>query len=140
MSYATIVFVIILSINLILFLGGSPDVNSPMLAIARNVYGGSTIDVNQLINLDVIRNAAIMAGVVWVISSLLSVGSSITGYTSMHTMTVLALAIFITFVGLPNFQNMGFPVVNGINVISYVLYTVFGAMFILAIVGLVRGE
>lgn len=141
MSYAVLTLCIVFMINMGLFLAGSPEVNSPMLGFTKALFTSDyNVDWSSLIpDSSSILTKLIMIGtitaLVLVVSNMMNPTASLTGnFNTFHVMTVLAMAVFITFLAVPNFAAMGFP-----DMVSTVIQAVFGFMVVLSIFGLMKG-
>ena len=137
MTIATNLLLIILGINLMLFIFGSPENNSPMLAILKAVFTGS-VDWTYL--LSTIGYAAtiyitlmgfvILAGIATGTNYLTTGG----GFGSILTLQIIAIAIFSFLCLMPNFSTFGFP-----DMIGYVLNIFFGGLITVTVISLLRG-
>jgi hypothetical protein len=61
--------------------------------------------------------------------------SSGSQFNAVHTLTIIAIALFISFASVPNFSVMGFP-----SQLSDMLTMIFGFFVILSVWGIFKGE
>jgi hypothetical protein len=54
---------------------------------------------------------------------------------SYHVLTIISLSLFISLALFPNFSAMGFP-----PMVDTILYSFFGLMIVLSILGFLKGE
>lgn len=136
MSYAVLTLCIVFMVNLFLFLAGSPEVNSPMLAILSGVSSGSyNIDWTQFFTLTRLIQITAVTAIILVVSNLMNPTASLTGnFNTFHVMTVLAISVFISFLAVPNFGAMGIP-----EPANTVIQVFFGFLVVLSMFGLFKG-
>ena len=136
MSYATFTLTIVLFINLALFLAGSPEVNSPMLGLVKGIATGDfNINWGSFFSISKLLQIGVVTALVLAVSAALSPASVLTGsFATFHTLTVISVAIFISFLAIPNFSVMGFP-----YPLDFVVNVIFGFMVLLSIFGLMKG-
>jgi hypothetical protein len=137
MSIATNLLIMILGINLMLFVFGNPEVNSPMLAILKGIFTGN-IDWSYLIY-TIGKNAWIFLALIGVITtvSYLTGANPLTGgggYGSILTLQIIGLAIASSLFLMPNFSTFGFPAM-----IEYILNIIFGGFITVTVISLLRG-
>lgn len=134
MSYASMFLMVALFINIFIFLAGQPMANSPMIGFMMSIYSGSP-NWGMLLNTNLLWLGAICAAV-GIVSIWISPMSALTGnFSTVHVMTIMAMALFITLFAIPNFSVFGFP-----YPIGELINTIFGAMIMLSIMGFLRGE
>lgn len=146
MSIATNLLLIILGINLMLFIFGSPEINSPMLAVIKAIFTGDT-DWTYLLNtigysagvyillMGFVALASLATG-----SLGLSVGGS--GQGAVMVLQIIAIAIFAALVLMPNFAAFGFPsALDPTNPypILEIIQIVFGGLVSVTVISLLRG-
>lgn len=137
MSYATLVLCIVLMLNLILFLVGSPEVNSPMLGVLKAIITGNwNINWSVFFTYEKLIMIGAIVLIIALVSSLISPASTLTGsFATFHTLNVIAISLFITFLSFPNFSIMNIP-----EPLSTIMNVMFGFLLVVAIIGLLRGE
>ena len=137
MGLATNLLIIILGINLMLFIFGNPENNSPMLAIVKAIFTG---DVDWLYLFQTIGSNLLVYGTLMGIitaAAFVTGGNPLTGgggYGSAVAMQIIAIATFSALVLFPNFSTFGFP-----TLVEYILNIVFGGLVTVATIGLLRG-
>jgi hypothetical protein len=137
MSYASMALTIAVVLNLGLFLAGSPEVNSPALALLKGLITGNFETV--LSSIFTLRNTAIIGVVALVafgISSAMSPASVLLGSNAtQHALTILAIGIFASLFLMPNIGAMAIP-----EPVATIIEVFLGFIAVLAIFGLLRGE
>lgn len=142
MSIATNLLLIMLSINLMLFVFGNPENNSPMLASIKTIYQMTTGSgdwitfFNSYATLGNLTIFGILMGVV-LLGALATGANWITtggGYGAILTLQVLAIAIFVPLMLMPNFSTFGFP-----TMIEYVLDIIFGGLITVTVISMLKG-
>lgn len=135
MSFATTVLCILFAVNLLFFLAGEPEVNSPMLAILKAFFYGGEVDWGELIKgWFTLQNLAI-TGVLILSVEFLSPPLVSGGFGATHVPLIFAIAIFVILFLIPNFGAIGFPFP-----VDMIIYLIFGFMGVLSIFGILRGE
>jgi len=126
---------------MVLFLAGSPEVNSPMLGLLKALGGsGGNINWSFLIpSADDLLTKLIMIGsitaLVLVVSNMMNPTASLTGnFNTYHVMTVIALSMFITFLAIPNISAMGMP-----EPLGTIISVFIGFLIVLSIFGMLKG-
>jgi hypothetical protein len=137
MSIATNLLMIILGINLMLFVFGNPENNSPMLAILKAIFT-SDVDWNYVI-WTIGRNAWIFGTLIGIIAvtSYLTGANPLTGgggYGAILTLQIIGISVVSSLVLMPNFSTFGFPAM-----IEYILNIIFGGWITVTIISLLRG-
>jgi hypothetical protein len=137
MSIATNLLLIVLGINLMLFIFGSPENNSPMLAILKAVFTGS-VDWTYLFSTIGYAAAVYLTLMGFVILAGIATGTNYLttggGQGSVVALQIVAIAIFSSLCLMPNFSTFGFP-----TMIEYVLNIFFGGMITVTVISLLRG-
>lgn len=142
MSYATLALTIALFVNLFVFLAGQPQANAPMIGLLQAVISHDLKTIqwdylfleSTLIKIGVI--AILVRGISWMLSfspAQILPGSS--SFGAVHTLSVIAIAMFAVFFATPDFAFMGLP-----TTINLIVQVFFGFIIVLALVGLYRGE
>jgi hypothetical protein len=146
MSIATNLLLIVLGINLMLFIFGSSETNSPMIATIKNIFTGDT-DWTYL--LDTIGYSAsvylLLMGFIFLASLFtgsvgLSTGGS--GQGAVMVLQIIAIAIFAALALMPNFAALGFPsALDPTNPypILEIIQIVFGSLITVTVISLLRG-
>jgi len=143
MSWAGITLTIVLMVNLLLFLGCmrpedcSGEVNSPMLGLLKGVITGNfAIDWGAFFTIAKLIQIVAIIGVVATVSLMLSPSTALTGsFATVHTLTIIGMALFISFFALPNFSALGIP-----EPVNSIISIIFGFMAVMSIMGFMRGE
>lgn len=139
MSLSTNLLMLLLGINLMLFVFGNPENNSPMLGIIKAIFlsttGGS--DWSYLI-FTIGKNMWIFGTLVLIIAgvSYLTGSTPLTGggYASVLSLQILAISILSSLILMPNFATFGFPAM-----IEYVLDIIFGGWITATVITVLKG-
>lgn len=137
MSYATLMLSIVLMLNLLLFLVGPPEVNSPMLGVLKAIITGNwNINWFKFFDFWKLLMIGYIAGLIALVSGEISPSSTLTGsFATFHALNVIAISLFITFLAFPNFSVMNIP-----EPLLTILNVMFGFLLVVTIIGLFRGE
>lgn len=144
MSFATNLFLILLGINLVLFAIGESEMNSPMFGTLKDLFVDGTINWGTLVE-TLGTNAWIYITLIGVVAlaSLATGSNPLTGgggHGAVVALQVLSIAIFTSLILIPNFSVMGFPsAADGDLPVLEIIYVIFGAMYVIAMMGLLRG-
>lgn len=142
MTMATNLLLILLAINLGFFVFGNTDVNSPILASFKVIYQISTGSgdwisfINSYASLSTLTIFGALITVV-ALGALATGANWITtggGYGSMLSLQVLAIAIFLPLLLMPNFHPIGFPAI-----IETVLDVIFGGLITVTVISMLKG-
>lgn len=134
MTIATNLLVIMLAINLMIFVFGSPENNSPMLGVVKGIVMGNFWQVLESIGTSAWIYGiliGLIAGVAFLTGAFPGTGG---GYAALLVLQVLAIAIFSAVLLFPNFSTFGFPAM-----IEYILDVIFGGFTVITVVSLLRG-
>lgn len=138
MSFATNLLLIVLGINIILFAFGEPEANSPMFKVLKGIFTGGDFDWGEI--LTTLGSDAdlyiLLIGTVS-IASFLTGSNPLTsggGHGALVALQVVSIAIFSSLLLVPSFSTMGFP-----SEIETIINVIFGAMYVIAMMGLLRG-
>ena len=137
MSIATNLLLILVGINLMMFVFGNPENNSPLLAILKAIFTGN-VDWSYLV-ITIANNAwiyVILLGMI-AVASYLTGANPLTGgggYGSILTLQILAIGMVSSLILLPNFSTFGFP-----DMIYYIINIVFGGWITVTVISLFRG-
>lgn len=137
MSWAMMVLCIVFAVNVVLFLSGSPEVNSPMLGILAGVVDGNyNVDWSVFFSTGRLLSIALVAGIILAVSVMMNPTANLTGnFNTFHVLNVIAISIFISFLAVPNFGTMGIP-----EPINTVVQAFFGFLVVGAVFGLFNGR
>lgn len=137
MSWASVTLTIVFALNLLVFLSGQPEANSPMLGVLKGVMTGNfNIDWGQIFTWNKLLQIGIITVLVLAVSTALSPATAVTGsFSTVHVLTIIGICFFISFVALPNFSFMGLP-----YLLSNILNIFIGFMVVMSIIGFMRGE
>lgn len=144
MSFASNLILIVFGINLILFAFGEPEANSPMLAIIKALFAGGEVDWGYLIY-SIGSNAWVYGALMAIVAgaAFLTGGTPLTGgggHGSLVAMQIIAISIFSALFLVPNFGTLGFPsAIAGEMPILEIINMVFGALFVVSLLGILRG-
>lgn len=149
MGFASMTLFILFFVNFGFFLVAPATFNSPLLSVAKAIITSDwNIDWSSILSWDTGTKLLIMGGVtglVMFISAALtttaSFGTNIgvtTGsqFNAVHTLLVIALAMFLFFAAVPNFSAM-FPTAP--QLVDFLDY-IFGFIIIMSVWGIFRGE
>jgi len=142
MSFASTSLCILFAVNLLVFLVGNSEMNSPMLGLLKALAEGGFSDIGPVVSYalswEFISQLAgkflivgAIAGIMIVLSPPLLGG----GYGAIHIPLLFAMIMAITLFLIPNFSAMGFPFP-----LDMIIYSLFGLGWVLSIFGLLRGE
>lgn len=136
MSYATLALTIAFFINLFIFLAGQPAASAPMLALIKMIATGSgNVDWGAFFTAGRLLWMLAIAGIIGAASFMLSPPASLTGsFATIHAVTVVAIAVFVTFFALPNFAFMAIP-----EPLASIISMFFGFIILQAILGFLGG-
>lgn len=137
MSYASLTLTIVFVVNLLFFLMGTTEVNSPMLGLLKGIISGNyEFDFSSIFN---VRNLVIVSSLIvvtGVISAIMSPGSVLSGnFSTIHVLTIIAIGVFASFLAVPNFSAFGIP-----EPLGTIINVFFGFLVIMSVFGLLRGE
>jgi hypothetical protein len=143
MSNSTNLVLFLIGINLMLFLfstnpsdpiNGTCTYCSPLFTIASGLVTGNWAAVLVSLGSSAWIYFALFGLVILASWSTGATPLSGGGYGSILTLQVLAIGIFASLIGMPNFAAMNMPLM-----ITIVLDVIFGGLIIISLVGLLRG-
>lgn len=140
MSIATNLLLIMLSINLMLFVFGNPENNSPMLAVIKTFYLAFTGSPNWNNIITAFGSSMWIYGTLFILIATAAIATGANylttggGYGAILTLQVLAIAIFSSLILMPNFSTFGFP-----TMIEYVLDIIFGGLITVTVISMLKG-
>ena len=144
MSFATNLLLIVFGINLILFVFGGSHYNSTLISTLIDIFDGGDFDYSYIL-----ENLGSNAGLYILLIGTVSVASFLTGsnpltsgggHGAIVALQIVAIAIFSSLLLVPNFSTMGFPsAAEGNLPILEIIQLIFGIMYVIAMVGLLRG-
>ncbi len=135
MSLVTNMILILLGINLMIFVFGSPENNSPMLGLVKGIATGSwgnffyslaTSSWIYIVLIGLVALAAYATG-----ANPLTGGG---GYGAVLVLQILGIAVVFSILAFPNFATFGFPAM-----IEYTIDIVMGGFIVVIVIALLRG-
>jgi hypothetical protein len=137
MSWASITLTIVVVINILFFLAGDSELNSPILGILKGfVTGTFNIDWSALLSWGNLAHLGAITVLATGVSLALNPTAILTGnYVTIQTLTIIAISIFVGLFALPNFGASGIP-----EPLLTIISVTFGFMAVMSIFGLLRGE